>query len=66
MGDSKFAERDVIGDLDVIKNFDYETLRNFYHDWYRTDLQAIAIVGDIDAAEVEVKGKRAIRENSCS
>lgn len=57
LGDSKFAERDVIGDLDIIKNFDYETLRNFYHDWYRTDLQAIAIVGDIDVDEVEVKIK---------
>lgn len=57
MGDSKFAERDVIGDLNVIKNFDYKTLRDFYHDWYRTDLQAIAIVGDIDASEIEIKVK---------
>lgn len=53
--DSKFAERDVIGDLDIIKNFEPETLRKFYHDWYRTDLQAIAIVGDIDVDEVESK-----------
>ena len=35
---SKYAERDVIGDLDIIKNFEYETLRKFYHDWYRSDL----------------------------
>lgn len=55
--DSKYAKRDVIGDLDVIKNFKYETLRNFYHDWYRTDLQAIAIVGDIDVDAVEQKVK---------
>ena len=46
--DSKYAKRDIIGSLDVIQNFDYETLRRFYHDWYRTDLQAIAVVGDID------------------
>ncbi len=54
---SKYMVRDVIGDLDVIKNFKYDTLRNFYHEWYRTDLQAIAIVGDIDvdAVEQEVK-----------
>ncbi len=52
---SKYAERDVIGDIDVIKNFEYETIRDFYHDWYRTDLQAIAIVGDFDAAEMEKK-----------
>ncbi|MFV0365184.1 MAG: M16 family metallopeptidase [Mangrovibacterium sp.] len=50
-----YAYRDVIGDLDVINNFDYETLRSFYHDWYRTDLQAVAIVGDIDIDAVEQK-----------
>ena len=54
---SKYAVRDVIGDLDVIKEHDYNTLRQFYHDWYRTDLQAIAIVGDIDVDEVEKKVK---------
>lgn len=54
---SKYMNRDVIGDLDVIKNFKYETLRNFYHDWYRTDLQAIAIVGDFDVDSVEQKVK---------
>ncbi|MCE1198141.1 MAG: insulinase family protein [Marinilabiliales bacterium] len=55
--DSKYAVRDVIGDSAIIKHFKYETLRNFYHDWYRTDLQCIAIVGDInvDAVEKSVK-----------
>ncbi len=52
---SKYGERDVIGDLDIIKNFKYDELRQFYHDWYRTDLQAIAVVGDFDAAEMEKK-----------
>ncbi len=55
--DSKYAHRDVIGDLDVIKNFEPETLRKFYEDWYRTDLQAIAVVGDINVDEVEGKIK---------
>jgi zinc protease len=54
---SKYSERDIIGNLDVIKNFSYNTLRSFYHDWYRTDLQAIAIVGDINVDEVEGKIK---------
>ncbi len=54
---SKYAERDIIGDLDIIRNFSYETLRSFYHDWYRTDLQAVAIVGDINVDEVEAKVK---------
>lgn len=52
---SKYSERDVIGDLDVIENFDYETIRQFYNDWYRTDLQAIAIIGDFDAELMEQK-----------
>lgn len=54
---SKWAERDVIGDTTVIKYHLPETLRNFYHDWYRTDLQAIAIVGDFDPDAIEAKVK---------
>ena len=54
---SKYAERDVIGSLDVIENFEYDALRDFYHKWYRTDLQAIAIAGDFDADEMETKVK---------
>lgn len=50
---SIYADRDVIGNLDIIQNFSPEELRTFYHDWYRTDLQAIAIVGDIDVDAVE-------------
>nr|WP_320120523.1 insulinase family protein [uncultured Marinifilum sp.] len=53
--DSKYAERDVIGELDVIDNCSYETMRSFYRDWYRPDLQAIIIVGDFDAEKMEKK-----------
>ena len=52
---SQYAVRDVIGDTAVLKNFSPETLRDFYHDWYRTDLQAIVVVGDIDVDAVEAK-----------
>jgi zinc protease len=55
---SKFAERDVIGEMEVIENFKYDVLRDFYHTWYRTDLQAIAMVGDFDAKEMEQKVKQ--------
>lgn len=51
---SKYAVRDIIGDTMIIKTFSYDTLRSFYHDWYRTDLQAIAVVGDINVDEVEL------------
>ncbi len=54
---SKYAVRDVIGDTTVIRYHKPETLRKFYYDWYRSDLQAIAIVGDINVDEIELKVK---------
>ncbi|MDE5417738.1 insulinase family protein [Labilibaculum sp. DW002] len=54
---SKYAKRDVIGSLDVIDNFDHQVIKDFYHDWYRTDLQAIVVVGDVDAEKFEMKIK---------
>ena len=54
---SKYAIRNVIGDTAVIKHFKYQTIKDFYHTWYRTDLQAIIIVGDFDVNAVEAKIK---------
>lgn len=54
---SKYADRDVIGSIDVINNHEYETLRRFYNDWYRPDLQALIIVGDFDPQLMEQKVK---------
>ena len=55
--DSKYAIRDIIGDPEIIKSFSYNTLRDYYYKWYRTDLQAVAVVGDINVDEVEAKIK---------
>ena len=54
---SQYAVRNLIGDTLILKTFNPDTLRDFYHQWYRTDLQAIAIVGDIDVDAVETKIK---------
>ena len=54
---SKYVERIPIGLMSVVENFDYKALRDFYHDWYRTDLQAIAIIGDINVDDIEQKIK---------
>lgn len=54
---SQYAKRDVIGDTAVIKHFDHQALRDFYHKWYRPDLQAIIVVGDIDVDQIESKIK---------
>jgi zinc protease len=51
--DSRYAERIPIGDINIVNNCPHDTLRKFYHDWYRPNLQAIAIVGDIDVKEIE-------------
>ncbi|MDH8702082.1 zinc protease [Dysgonomonadaceae bacterium PH5-43] len=52
-----YAKRDVIGTEEVIMNFKPETLRAFYKKWYRPDLQAIIIVGDINVDDIESKIK---------
>jgi Predicted Zn-dependent peptidases len=54
---SQYAKRDVIGDTAVINNFAHQDLRDFYHKWYRPDLQAIIIVGDLDVDKIEAKIK---------
>ncbi|WP_203256185.1 M16 family metallopeptidase [Hyunsoonleella ulvae] len=56
-GNSKYANRLPIGKMEIVENFEYKSLRDFYHDWYRTDLQAIAIIGDFDVSEMETKIK---------
>ncbi len=54
---SKYANRMPIGTMEVVENFAYDELRNYYHKWYRPDLQGIVIVGDFDADKVEKKVK---------
>jgi len=55
--DSRYAERLPIGKVDVIKSFPYDTLRAFYKSWYRPDLMAVVVVGDIDPGLAEEKVK---------
>ena len=54
---SKYAERLPIGTDPVLKNFKHETLKSFYKNWYRPNLMAVIVVGDIDPAEAEKKIK---------
>ncbi len=50
---SRYANRLPIGTEEVLKNFKPETIKEFYKDWYRPNLQALIVVGDIDVADVE-------------
>ncbi len=54
---SKYANCNIIGNIPALESFPAEELQNFYHTWYRPDLQAIAIVGDIDVDLIESKLK---------
>ena len=54
---SKYADRNTIGLMSVVDSCDYSTLKKFYKDWYRTDREAIIVVGDINPKEVEKKIK---------
>ncbi|MDR2585148.1 MAG: insulinase family protein [Prevotellaceae bacterium] len=54
---SKFAIRDVIGDPEIIRTFERQTLVDFYRKWYRPDLQAVIVVGDVDVDQIEAKIK---------
>src|SRR3954470_3275064 len=47
---SRYADRSPIGDPSAIEGAQREQLVRFYHDWYRPDLMAVIVVGDIDPA----------------
>lgn len=50
---SKYALRLPIGKVEVLKSFKPEVITRFYKDWYRPDLMAVIVVGDIDPAYAE-------------
>ncbi len=45
---SRYAARSPIGDPDVIQRAQREQLVRFYRDWYRPNLMAVIVVGDVD------------------
>ena len=55
---TKYAERNLIGYLDGLKGFSHDELEAFYRKWYRPDLQAVVIVGDVDVDRVEADLKK--------
>ncbi len=51
---SKYADRLPIGKEQTIQSFKPEALKRFYADWYRPDLMAVVIVGDVDPANAKM------------
>ncbi|MGH9143388.1 MAG: M16 family metallopeptidase, partial [Vicinamibacterales bacterium] len=45
---SRYEDRPPIGKPEIIGQAQREPLTRFYHDWYRPDLMAVIVVGDVD------------------
>jgi len=50
---ARYADRLPIGKDIVLTKFKADVIRRFYKDWYRPDLQALIIVGDVNVDEAE-------------
>jgi zinc protease len=49
---SRYADRSPIGKPEIIERATRERLLRFYRDWYRPDLMAVIVVGDVDRQAV--------------
>jgi zinc protease len=49
---SRYADRSPIGKPEVIERATREQLLRFYRDWYRPDLMAVIVVGDVEREAV--------------
>ena len=54
---NKYGVRLPIGTMEVVDNFPYQAIRDYYEKWYRPDQQGIVVVGDIDVDAIEAKIK---------
>lgn len=54
---TRYADRLPIGLMEIIQNAPHDNFRRFYKDWYRPNLQAIIVVGDLDVDDMEKKIK---------
>lgn len=52
---SRHAERLPIGTEESLRGFDHDALRRFYKDWYRPELMAVFVVGDIKPDEAQAR-----------
>ena len=60
---SLYADRLPIGKEEVIMNFKRQSIVDFFNDWYRPDLQAIVVVGDLQNFEYAgKKGAKAMEQ----
>jgi zinc protease len=53
LNNSQYAKRAPIGTPSAINSFNPASLKSFYTDWYRPDMLAVIVVGDIDPKKAE-------------
>ena len=51
--DSRLLERKPIGDIEVIRNFEYDDARSYYKKWYQPNLMGLFVIGDVDVNEIK-------------
>ena len=50
---SQYAKRLPIGTEDSLRSFKFDAIKRFYKDWYRPNLMAVVVVGDLETAEAQ-------------
>ena len=55
---TKYEDCMPIGSMEIIDHFAYDALRDYYKKWYRPDLQAVIVMGDIDVDAIEARIKQ--------
>ena len=59
---SKYGRRMPIGLMEIVDNFPYQDLRDYYHKWYRPDNQALIVVGNVDVDHIEAQIKELFKD----
>ncbi len=63
---SRYAERMPIGDMNIVNNSSYSTIKQFYRDWYRPELMSVIVVGEVDTDSVKTQIEQLFGEYSNS
>ncbi len=50
---SRFADREPIGDMALVRNIGADRIKAFYQDWYHPNNMTLLVVGSIDKPQVE-------------
>lgn len=52
-GGTRYGDRFPIGKKEILETFPHDVLKRFYYDWYRPELMAVVVVGEVDPADIE-------------